>query len=78
MKDLKRPLVAIAASGVLALAGGGTAWACGGSGNDPGTYPGSTDTSSTDTSSTDGTSTASAASSRAARRARLAHRRHHR
>ena len=83
MKDLKRPLTAIAASAVLALAGGGTAWACGGdnSGTYPGDYPGSTDTTTTtDASSTDGTSTTSATTSRAARKARQARlrARHHR
>ena len=83
MHDIKRPLTAIAASAVLALAGGGTAWACGGDGSGdpgsyPGSYPGSTDTTSTD----DGTSTTSATSSTAARRSRAARlrarHRHHR
>ena len=75
MHDIKRPLIALAASAVLALAGGGTAYAngCDRSGGDSGSYPGdypaSTDTGSgTD----DGTNTTSATNSRAARRSRAA------
>lgn len=82
MHDMRRPLTAIAASAVLALAGGGTAWACGGSGDTPGSYPGSyPGSTTTDTGSTDGSSTTSATSSRASTRKTRAARlraRHHR
>jgi hypothetical protein len=80
--DLKRMLTTGAVTAVLALAGVGTAWACdgaGGSGDYPGSYPGTTttDTSgSTDTSSSgdDSTTTSSAAKRAAAKKARAAKR----